>query len=31
MSDETEHELGTFSQSAALTLGIELELQIVSG
>ena len=31
MSEETEHELGSFSQSAALTLGIELELQIVSG
>lgn len=31
MSDETDYDLPAFSQSAALTLGIELELQIVGG
>ena len=31
MSSDTEYELQAFSQSAPLTLGVELELQIVSG
>ncbi|HXE38201.1 MAG TPA: glutamate-cysteine ligase family protein, partial [Azonexus sp.] len=31
MNEETESELPTFSQSASLTLGVELELQIVGG